>query len=197
MSMPSADTAVAPTSVKIAPPIKLIQRLAAWLHQRPTPSQLAVLLAGALAFQLAWSALGIFVVKVTSTGPVAVPAVMRWLVLEAPLQQALAVLAAGVAIEEMAFRLVPLAVALAIYREWPGTGWVVAAIVVASSVAFGLIHGLEWYRLALQAVGGLLFALVYLKVCGMSGRYWKRAILTTIALHLTFNMAIVIGLRLA
>jgi hypothetical protein len=171
-------------------------RLSAWLHNRPSFWQAVLLLLAVLVIQLAWSVLGMVVVAMSS-GPVAAPPIMRWLVLEAPIDHALMLMALGVAIEEIGFRLLPLGAALAIYKEYPGCGWLVATIAVVSSVAFGLLHGLEWYRLMLQAVGGLLYAVVFLKVSGMDGAYWKRAIVATFALHLVFNSVILVGTRIA
>lgn len=172
-----------------------VQRLVDWLHDRPGPRQLCLLLAAALVFQLAWSAVGVAVVAWIGSAPQQTPAIMRAL-LEGPWLDVMTKQALVVLIEEILFRLLPLGLALAIYRD-NGRFSLVALFVVLSSVAFGLLHGQEWYRLALQAVGGLVLGIVYLKVSAMSGRYWLRALTATFLLHLAINTCILASLRAA
>lgn len=188
-------TTAAIASPAAAPP--WTWRFLLWLHKRPSPRQWLMLALGALAFQLAWSVLGIAIVAALASGPPQPNTMMRWLMLEAPVAQAMLVLMAGVMVEEVGFRLLPLMLALILYAYVPRTGWLVVAIIAVASVAFGFIHGLEWYRLMLQAIGGLVLSIVYLKTCGMSWRYWKRALATTYAVHLGINSAILAAMRLA
>ena len=179
------------------PPAPLGQRVWAWMHQRPTPAQWLFIVTGALMFELAWSALGVTLVAATSSEPAQADPLVKWLMLEAPLAQAIGILALGVLLEELAFRLVPLAIVLRIARRKPDMTWLVPVTVVLAAVAFGLFHGLEWYRLLLQAVGGVALALVYLKTCGMNGRYWLAALATTFLVHLAINSTLMLAMRVA
>ena len=170
-------------------------RVKTWFETRPTVPQWLMLVGAALLFQLVWSTAGVAIVASIGSAPQKTSTAMR-MMLEAPLLDVVGKQALGVLFEEVAFRVIPLGIALAIYRD-NARGAVTAAFVLLSSVAFGYFHGLEWYRLTLQAVGGIVLSVVYLKTCGMSGRYWLRALATTFVLHMAINTTILATLRIA
>lgn len=186
---------VAHTSAPRTSSTSLFARTWQWLHQRPGRQQWLVLVAAAVVFQLAWSALGIWLVATVDGAPQKAHPVMRWLMLEAPLWKAMGFLAVGVMIEEVLFRLLPLGLALGFYRDDTRHGWIVVAMIALASVAFGFFHGLEWYRLLLQSVGGIVLSLVYLKACGMDASYWLRALATAWLAHLVFNSTVLVTIR--
>jgi hypothetical protein len=167
-----------------------------WLHQRPNRRQWLLVVFAAVLFQLVWSGISIWLVASLDGPQQKAHPVMRWLMLEAPLWKALAVLAVGVMIEEVMFRLVPLGLALGFYGDDTRHGWLVVAMIAVASVAFGFFHGLEWYRLLLQSVGGVVLSVVYLKACGMDASYWLRALGTAWFAHLVFNTTVLVAIRL-
>lgn len=167
-----------------------------WLHQRPNGRQWLLVVLAAVLFQLVWSGISIWLVATLDGPQQKAHPVMRWLMVEAPLWEALGVLAAGVMIEEVLFRLIPLGLALGFYSDDKRYGWLVVAMIAAASVAFGFFHGLEWYRLLLQSVGGVVLSVVYLKACGMDAGYWLRALGTAWFAHLVFNTTVLVAIRL-
>lgn len=186
---------VAHSSPPRAPSTNLAARIWRWLHIRPARKQWLLIVAAAVLFQLAWSALGIWLVATVDGAPQNAHPAMRWLMLEAPMWKALGFLAMGVMIEEVLFRVVPLGLALGFYRDDTRNSWFVVAMVALASVAFGFFHGLEWYRLLLQSVGGIVLSLVYLKACGMDASYWLRALTTAWLAHLLFNSTVLVIIR--
>lgn len=188
---------IAQSSVQNVSSPGLAVRIWHWLHQRPRPWEWLLIVTAAVLFQLAWSALSIWLVAtLNSAQPKAHPA-MRWLMLEAPFWKATAFLAMGVMIEEVLFRLLPLGLALGFYRDDARHGWLVVAMIALASVAFGFFHGLEWYRLLLQSMGGIVLSVVFLKACGMDAGYWLRALATAWFAHLVFNTTVLVTIRLA
>ena len=78
--------------------------------------------------------------------------------------------------------------------------WAVSLVIhvaVLVSLSFAGLHGLEWYRLVLQAMGGIVLSAVFLKASAMDGRRWLAGLGTAFTAHLAFNTIMLIGMRAA
>lgn len=169
----------------------MIDKVKAWLEGEPEGGKVFsyVGLYIVLAFIVSISILGFFIAvhapivnqTVTSEEMKSLGPIMMWPVL---------VLVA--VIEELIFRLAPLAVALFFFRRRPIP---LLAIALAVSVCFGFFHG-NYLNIFMQGTSGFLLSLLFLKCGGFNGHIVK-AFGTSSLAHFLFNGIVFLPIFLA
>jgi membrane protease YdiL (CAAX protease family) len=111
------------------------------------------------------------------------------------LGKALVIIFIVVAIEEAAFRLLPLTLGMSI-----ANGRYVLVFAAVASLAFGLLHLTNHGNVTLfgvtiallsQGLGGFLMCLLFLKYCGMDARNALGAYALTTAVHFVWNVTVI------
>ncbi len=88
-------------------------------------------------------------------------------------------------LEEMLFRVLPLAIISEKVRYHGGSGWLLLGSAI-SSVIFGLMHG-GWANVPLQGVAGFTLCLIFLKAGGRHGNYEKAGV-AVFVMHSVYNV---------
>jgi hypothetical protein len=145
----------------------------------------AITVVTALFAQLAWAALCLGFLLITDSAP---PGTVDTALPDG--WKGLALIWLDAPIEELSFRM-PLAIPAMLRRET-----LLAPMIAALSIAFGLAHGTDLWHVCAQGGAGLILSFVFLRCGGLHGHPLRGWSLSS-ATHALYNSVLWVVLRLA